>query len=74
MFKQQIEDTKTFDVNSQRRIQNELSEEELLLAKQTYYNANEIIEELSDESNFIETPHKNWHFRTKYSRLLKNLK
>lgn len=39
-----------------------------------YYDANEIIEELSDESNFIETPHKDWFAATRYSRLLKNHK
>ena len=42
--------------------------------KQTYYDAGEIIEELSDESNFYETPHKNWFAETKYSRLLKSAK
>jgi hypothetical protein len=39
--------------------------------KLAYYDANEIIEELSDESNFNDTPHKKWAADTKYSRLLK---
>lgn len=48
--------------------------EAMTQTKQTYYDANEIIEELSDESNFIETPHKHWFSQTKYSRLMKSQK